>query len=279
MLVSELLDWYVKISPSRSPKKRWQQIGHVVRLMGAEAVDGIDYQRLLAYREQRATEGVSPSTQNRELSSLRAAMKLAVKGQMLSTCPPFPMEREPEGRTGWLSERQMLSVATYLDGKNDPIGDVVRFSYYTGWRKGAISGLRWTDVDVGRQIIEMPRELAKSRRSVRFPLDGPVLEIITRRMMIEKQSSYRTSWLFSRGGQQVKQFDKSWRSACAVAGCEGRLFHDLRRSFVLHMIERGVDPSVIRRLCDMSPQTFERYRIVRTDDLRQAVRLAHPASH
>lgn len=274
MSILDLVAWYLDRLNCKRPESVAQQVAHVVRILGdreATELRGVD---IAEYRSTRRGEGVSDSTANRELTYLRAAFRKAMRLELegVDRMPHFEMVREPEGRTGWLSLEQVDRVASYLD-RYGAIGDFVRFAAATGWRKAAIAGLEWTDIDVGRGVIEMPARLAKSRRSVRFPLEGAVLPIIERRLAEAKYGGEGQRLVFHRDGAPVRTFAKSWSSALAAAGASPhRVFHDLRRTFVLTMREGGVAESVIMRLCDMSRQTLDRYSQVRVDDLKRAVR-------
>ena len=72
-------------------------------------------------------------------------------------------------------------------------------------------------------------------------------------------------------GQQVREFNKQWRSACNEAGYTGSLLHDLRRSGVRAMVRAGVPESVAQRISGhATAAVFRRYDITSDQDLRDA---------
>jgi len=78
--------------------------------------------------------------------------------------------------------------------------------------------------------------------------------------------------IFHRGGLPIGDFRKSWATACKLAGCPGRLFHDLRRSAVRAMVQAGVNPQVAKRISGHKTDSmFQRYSILTTDDLAAAL--------
>jgi len=73
--------------------------------------------------------------------------------------------------------------------------------------------------------------------------------------------------------RKISNFKDAWKTACARAGCPGLRFHDLRRTGIRNLIRAGVSEKIAMTISGHRTRAvFERYNIVNTDDLRDAVR-------
>jgi integrase len=78
--------------------------------------------------------------------------------------------------------------------------------------------------------------------------------------------------VFHRKGRPVLEFKKSWGTACKLAKCPGKLFHDFRRTCARDLIRSGVDETVAMRITGHKTRSvFDRYNISDTEDLREAM--------
>jgi hypothetical protein len=148
-----------------------------------------------AYQANRLENGAAGATINRELSALRRAFVLAVRGGRLSTMPVFPdrVEEAPP-RQGFAEHGIYLAVRRFLPGVYQ---DVMDFGYWSGWRRQEIQQLPWSMVDMGANVLRLRRSSPRARKGE--GVDGgdhrnapvPVLSGFGSRRPVRRNSSNR----------------------------------------------------------------------------------------
>ena len=179
---------------------------------------------------------------------------------------------ENNTRQGFFERPDLEAVVAALPGY---LQDFTRFAYLTGWRKGEIIPLKWTDVDPDAGAIRLRPEAAKTGRGRTVMLEGDLAELIDRRCaarLFEKNGHVRLATLvFHRDGEPVGDFRKARATACQAAGVPHKLFHDLRRTAARNMVRAGVPERVAMAVTGhLTRSMFDRYNIVSEDDLRMA---------
>ncbi len=247
---------------------------------GADRAIDITPARLDAYALSRRGEGAASATINRELSALRLAFRLAVRLGVLATRPEFQMAKEENVRTGFFEDEDFDAVVRELPSHLKP---VIRFAYLTGWRKGEILKLTWTNVDLTVGMIRLEPGTTKSGDGRTFPFH----------MLPELDTLIRSQWegrdglfVFHRRGQPIRDFYGAWKAACERAavrhvdgreivvrpGLRDRILHDFRRTAVRNLVRAGVSEQIAMRLTGHKTRAvFDRYDIVSERDLAEGV--------
>jgi integrase len=217
---------------------------------------------------------VAPATVNRELTILKRAFRLAVRQKRISVAPTIELLEEAAPRQGFLEPAAFERVASRLP---DDLGDLARFAYVSGWRKGEVRRLAWPDVDRAAGRIVLRREHSKNGEPRVLPLVGDLAALVERRWRAREYETPEggtalASLVFHRAGRPLGDFRRAWASACQAAGVAGTLFHDLRRSAVRNMDRAGVSQTVAMALSGhKTASVYRRYRIVDESDLRAAL--------
>lgn len=117
-----------------------------------------------------------------------------------------------------------------------------------------------------------------------LPLGGELAAIIERRLQaraVENPdgSTGLAEFVFHCGdGRPVRDFRKTWATACSEAKMPGILFHDLRRSAVRNLDRSGVGQAVAMKITGhKTVSVYQRYRIVNESDMRDALERAQAA--
>lgn len=218
-------------------------------------------------------EGYSNASVNRRTQLLGQAFKVALRNKRMSQAPYIPRLSEVGNeRQGFFETADFEAVVNHLP---EYLRDFSRFGFLTGWRKGSIESLRWSDVGDG--VIYLRAENSKTRKPETMPLEGDLAAIIERRRAAQtiedKDGNKRfAEYVFHRNGQPVGDFRKAWATACKAANIEHRLFHDLRRTASRNMISAGVPQAVAMKITGhRTDSMFRRYAIVNEEQKREAL--------
>jgi len=231
------------------------------------------------YVEKMLDEGYKPASVNRRTQLLGQAFKLALRQQRLSQVPYITRLSEVGNtRTGFFERADFLRVVENLP---EHLRDYCRFAFITGWRRGSLAGLPWSDVNPTN--VTLPGVISKTRKPESVPLEGEIEAIIERRKaarVLKSDSGQVTlaRYVFHNEGAQIGDFRKSWASACRMAGVSDRLFHDFRRTAARNLILSGVPESVAMQITGHKTNAmFKRYAIVseaqKSDALRNVAAL------
>jgi integrase len=231
--------------------------------------------------EQR--KPVSAAQINRELQLLRRLFTLGIRNGRLMTRPAIELLKEAPPRSGFFERADIDALCEHLPADVQPI---VRFMFITGWRLSEVIGLEWNRVDfTGRGHVRLASGTTKNGEMRLFPMTIELRELMEARQAAKAAAELETEaiipWVFfrliaeGRGGPKkaypVKTFTKSWKTACAKAGCPGRIPHDLRRSAIRTFVRRGLGEHTAMALSGhKTSSVFRRYDIVSAADLEDA---------
>ncbi|HWQ55077.1 MAG TPA: site-specific integrase, partial [Bryobacteraceae bacterium] len=277
--VAELLDDVLLNYEINEKSLAWARIvdGHLRPFFGAIKAGAVSSADLNRYIAQRRREGVKNATINREFTILRRAFNMALK-----STPPrvangihIPKLAENGVRKGFLTQEMFLAMRAGLPAYMQP---VITFAYYTGCRKGEILGLRWPQVDVEAGEVRLEAGETKNGEGRILPLSRELLAILTEQKRLRDRHWPGCCWVFCRRGERIKDFRGAWEAAAKACGLvdergrPSRLFHDLRRTGIRNLVRSGVPERVAMMISGhRSRSVFDRYNIVSTDDLHQAM--------
>jgi integrase len=110
----------------------------------------------------------------------------------------------------------------------------------TGQRRAEIGQLRWSEIDLERKLIVLPETRTKNHREHLVPLSPLAMSLLPDR--VEGRD-----WVFGMAAGYSGYSGYSWPKMAldAASGVKGWTIHDVRRTFVTLMNERGfADPWV-----------------------------------
>jgi integrase len=201
--------------------------------MRASAVGTREIQSYIAMRRKpstrkmekggtRAYKAASYATVNRELAILRSAFHMGRKCDppKVHTVPHIPKLKESAPRKRFLNVMRSLPCRSQLP---EEIRPVITFGFYTGCRRGEVKGLRWEQVDLAEGVVRLNAGETKNDEGRVIPL-APELRETLAMLKAERDEFWpKSPWVFSRAGEPILNFRKSWETACKQAGHPGLL--------------------------------------------------------
>jgi integrase len=250
---------------------------HIIPFLGearASTITTVDIRRYITKRqEERAGRHGDRKTSNaqinRELTAIKRAFSLADQAGKVLTKPHIPMLKENNVRTGFFDREKFEAVRAKLTEDVQPL---VAFAYITGWRiRSEVRFLQWPQVDLKAGIVRLEPGTTKNDEARICPFTRElraVLEGQKARADALKKRGIICPWVFHRSGKPIKEFRRTWISACKAAGVPGRIPHDFRRTAVRNLVRAGVPERVAMQMTGHKTRSvFERYNIVSEGDL------------
>jgi integrase len=253
---------------------RWNQVlAHLEEFFGSDPAREIP-DRLEAYIVTRRQQGAKPATIRLELGVLSSTFKVAKLPRL-----EVPTIEIRNVRKGFLEVAEIRAITEHLPA---PLQPAVWFAFFTGWRKGEVLGLTWSQVDFKAGVVRLEPGTTKSGRGRVFPFEAlPALASLLRDQrraceVLRAETGVAPWWVFHRAGRPIQDMDDAWRTACRKAGHPERIFHDLRRSAARNLRRLGLSESDIMEMCGWETRAmFQRYAIKDetglADRLRRAV--------
>lgn len=249
------------------------------KVFGPRRASSVTTADINRYVNERKAAGFANASVNREVELLHRALSLGTESKRIIRMPAFPTKLpERNARQGFFETGDFLKIVAHLP---EPLDDMARFAFETGWRRGMLLGMKWSHVDRAGRLVTLPD--SKNDDPQTMPLDGELFALIERRW---KAREYQTpegaigvaEHVFHRDGQPIPTttFNVQFREARKKTGVSsGRIFHDLRRTAARNMIRGGVPQSVAMRVTGhRSDLMFRRYDIASLDDKLEALRKA-----
>lgn len=248
---------------------------HLAPAFGHRRMAAIATADVRAFITARLDAKAAPGEINRELALLKRMFTLAIQGGKLITRPHVPMLAENNVRTGFFEREHFDSLIAHLP---EALRPMVTFAYVTGWRiPSEVLTLQWRQVDLEAGTVRLDPGTTKSGEGRVIHLTAELRTLLDAQRTIteayQRERGKICPWVFHRSGQQIRSFRAAWDTACRLAGCPGRIPHDLRRTAVRNFVRAGISEHVAMKLSGhKTASVFRRYDIVSDSDLADAAR-------
>ena len=123
------------------------------------------------------------------------------------------IRRLPERNTrqGFFEKGEVEAVIAALP---EPLPDIVRFAFLTGWRKCEVTGLQWA-VDREGRVVRLAPDRSKNADGRVLTIDGPLGDLMARRwrarvLPASGDHTEVADLVFHRDGEPIRDFGKVW---------------------------------------------------------------------
>ena len=184
-------------------------------VFGADTpLEAISAERIDAYRIKLAGEGrLADRTINKRLMVLSAILKRAMRRYGLPANPAAAVERQPVRSSGdfdVLSPGEVAALARAAASEQDAALYIV--AAFTGLRLGELRGLRWGDVDFGKQNVYVRRSYThdswgepKSGRVRSVPMVDHAIRALDGLSQRDARDGSRRPRVSGRGGRRPRR--------------------------------------------------------------------------
>lgn len=234
------LRWLRETEHKASHSQDVRQVGWFQQFFRGRYLSEITRDMIAEVAEIKRKES-SASTANRYLAMLRAILRrAALDWEWIERHPHIRLYPEPKRRVRWLSPEQAQRLLAELP---EHLAEMMRFTLATGLRQRNVSGLEWSQVDIGRRAAWIHADQAKARKAIPVPLSDTALAVLNR------QRGKHPRFVFTFEGQPVQQVNtKAWRKALKRAGIEDFRWHDLRHTWASWLTQNGVPLNALQEL-------------------------------
>jgi integrase len=229
------------------------------------------------FTRQRLAEGVGTAMVNRSLACLRRMLRIAHEEGRIQFVPKIRLQKEPPARKGFLELKKFEELVRLLPTHLRPL---ITFLYYCGVRSDEAKQIEWSQVNLDARLIRLEDDQTKNEEARTVPLPAVLI-------MMLAEIEPKVGKVFS-----ATNLRTDWQKACAACGLgtrtriepedddsyawykyEGLIVHDLRRSAVRNLVNANVPERVAMKISGHKTRAvFDRYHIVSTDDVTNAMR-------
>ncbi|MEL6976537.1 MAG: tyrosine-type recombinase/integrase, partial [Bacteroidota bacterium] len=222
-----------------------------------EDIANIPYSLLRGWIVRLSADGVSNTSINRKLSSLKAYYKFLVKIKKIETSP---LQKHKALKTQKLlevpfSEQEMEKVLGDIPFEDDFVGCrdklIILLLYSTGIRRAELVNLKQTDVDSNTGLLKV---LGKRNKERIVPLLPEVVEALraytVKRETVQNSAAQPFLFLTERGGKiyETLVYRVINKYFSMISHKVKKSPHILRHTFATHLLNRGADLNAVKEL-------------------------------
>lgn len=183
---------------------------------------------------------------NRIHSNLRKLFNWCLERGIVEASPVLgtkPPTRE-QARDRVLDDDEIRTVLRACADEPYPYRQFVPLLLATAQRRGEVSKMRWSEIDIDAKVWVIPAELSKNGKPHVVPLNDHAL-----RLLAEVPRFPDCDWVFTTTRRApISGFSKALRHIHSQSKTSEWRFHDLRRTAASGMARAGIAPHVVEKV-------------------------------
>ncbi|MCD7059126.1 tyrosine-type recombinase/integrase [Pelagibacterium xiamenense] len=188
----------------------------------------------------------TPYRANRALSAIKKLFAWALDRGMVDVHPVAglsPLHTEA-ARERVLTDTELEALMDAADTEGYPFGDLFKVLALTGQRRGEVSGMRWSEIDLERAIWTIPSARSKNKQSHDVPLAPQVVAILK-----SVPRFLGSDFVFTTTGRTpISGFGRAKDRIDDAVGASDWRTHDLRRTVASGMARMSIPPHVVEKV-------------------------------
>lgn len=204
--------------------------------------------------KQGATGGknklISNGTIIRELVTLRAAFKWAIKEKWIREAPYIELPRTPPPRDRWLTRDEANLLL--LNANTPHLKLFIELGLYTAARSGAILSLKWEQINFESNLILYGPDVGNKRKAI-LPIPNKLKESLLAAAKVRL-----TDYVIEFKGKPVKSVRHAFRELVKRSGLNDVTPHTLRHTAATWMVIGGVPFPMIAQYLGNSVEMIEK---------------------
>lgn len=237
-------------SYAKPRNKSWREAERIlnrelVTVLGQRDIRSITKADILGIVDAASERGALYQA-NRIHAHLRKLFNWCMERGIIETSPvagtKSPTREQPRDRV--LTDDEIRAVLSVCANEPYPFGQFVPLLLATAQRRGEVSQMKWSQVDLDAKQWVISAELSKNGKPHVVPLNDYAL-----RMLAAVPRFEDCDWVFTTTRRSpISGFSKALRHIHEQSETSGWRFHDLRRTATTGMARLGIQPHVVEKV-------------------------------
>jgi len=207
-----------------------------------EPISAITLAAIEKLRELLTADGMSKSTVNRFMNTLRAVLSKCVEWQHLPAVPKMPMFKLKPNEPRWLTPVEYGELRKHLPQHLKLAADL---AVTTGLRMRSMGRLVWSRIDMDKALAWIPGSQMKGAKAHGLPLSDSAVQTLKALRALNPEGDAVFQW----EGTPIDNFNtKAFKKAVTAAKLEPLCWHSLRHTFASWAVQQGVSMAELMEL-------------------------------